>query len=201
MIKALANNVEDLIFDKDHMMIISPDEGGMSRGIYYSTVLQLELGMFYKQRDYSVVIDGRNPVIAHEFLGDNVKGKDVIVVDDMISSGGSMLEVGSKLKDLGAKRIFMCVGFGLFCNGLEHFDKAYEEGIFTRVFSTNLVYRTPELLEREWFVEVDLSKYVSYIVDTLNHDSSVSKLLNPVDRIERFLKACDYKSRCGLKNN
>lgn len=200
MIKALSNNVKDLRFDKDHMMIISPDEGGMSRGIYYSNVLKLELGMFYKQRDYSRIVDGRNPVIAHEFLGDNVKDKDVIVVDDMISSGGSMLEVGGKLKDLGAKRIFMCVGFGLFCNGLENFDKAYEEGIFTRVFSTNLVYRTPELLEREWFVEVDLSKYVSYIVDTLNHDSSVSKLLNPVDRIEKFLKACDYKSRCGNSN-
>ena len=196
MIKALANNVDDLHFNKEHMMIISPDEGGMSRGIYYSTVLGLELGMFYKQRDYSRIIDGRNPVIAHEFLGDNVKDKDVIVDDDMISSGGSMLEVGKKLKDLGAKRIFTCVGFGLFCNGLKKFDAAYEEGIITRVFSTNLIYRTPELLSREWFVDVDLSKYVSYILDTLNHDSSVSKLRNPVDRIERFLKKCNYRSNC-----
>lgn len=188
MIKALVNNVPDLKLDNDHMMVISPDEGGMGRCIYYSTVLGLDLGMFYKRRDYSRIVDGRNPIVAHEFLGSNVKGKDVMIVDDMISSGESMLEVASKLKELGAKRIFVFSSFGLFCNGLESFDKAYEQGLITRVFTTNLVYRTPELLQREWFCEVDMSKYVSYIIDTLNHDMSISGLLNPADRIEALLK-------------
>ena len=132
-------------------MIVSPDECGMGRGIYYATVLGVELGMFYKQRDYSRIVNGRNPILAHQFLGDNVKGKDVIVVDDMISSGESMIEVASKLKDLGAKRIFIFSCFGLFCNGLEPFDKAYKSGQIERVFTTNMIYRTPELLEREWF--------------------------------------------------
>ena len=188
MIKALVRTVDNLKIDKEHLMIVSPDEGGMSRSIYYSTVLGLELGMFYKRRDYSIVKDGRNPIVAHEFLGDNVEGKDVIVVDDMISSGESMLEVARKLKELHANRIFICVGFGLFCDGLKKFDNAYKEGIFNRVFTTNLIYRDPELLKRkEWYTEVDLSKYISLIVDTLNHDGSVSTLLNPVDRINNLL--------------
>jgi len=159
----------------------------MGRCIYYSTVLGVELGMFYKRRDYSVVVNGRNPIVAHEFLGDNVEGKDVIIVDDMISSGESMIEVGRKLKALKAKRIFVCTSFGLFCEGLESFDKAYADGMIDKVFTTNLIYRTPELLEREWYCEVDLSKYISYIIDTLNHDLSVSKLLNPADRIYKLL--------------
>lgn len=188
MIKALVNNVPDLKLDNDHMMVISPDEGGMSRCIYYSTVLGLELGMFYKRRDYSKVVNGRNPIVAHEFLGDNVKGKDVMIVDDMISSGESMLEVATKLKELGANRIFIFSSFGLFCEGLSSFDKAYENGLFTKVFTTNLVYRTPELLKREWFCEVDMSKYVSYIIDTINHDMSISNLLNPADRIDALLR-------------
>ena len=187
MIKALVKNVTDLKIDNDHLMIISPDEGGMSRCIYYSTVLGVDLGMFYKRRDYSVVIDGRNPIIAHEFLGDNVEGKDVIIVDDMISSGDSMIEVATKLKELKARRIFVCTCFGLFCNGLESFDKAYENGLISKVFTTNLIYRTPELKQREWYVEVDLSKYISYVIDTLNHDTSVSKLLDPKDRINKLL--------------
>ena len=187
MIKALVKNVTDLKIDNDHLMIISPDEGGMSRCIYYSTVLGVDLGMFYKRRDYSVVIDGRNPIIAHEFLGDNVEGKDVIIVDDMISSGDSMIEVATKLKELKARRIFICTCFGLFCNGLESFDKAYENGLISKVFTTNLIYRTPELKQREWYVEVDLSKYISYVIDTLNHDTSVSKLLDPKDRINKLL--------------
>lgn len=191
-IKALLNNVKDLKIDRDHMMIISPDEGGMGRCIYYATVLGLDLGMFYKRRDYSRVVGGRNPILAHEFLGDNVEGKDVIIVDDMISSGESMIEVAKKLKELKANRIFICTCFGLFCNGLEVFDKAYEEGLFSRVFTTNLVYRTPELLQREWYVEVDMSKYIAYIVDTLNHDMSVSKLLDPADRIYRLLEKKGY---------
>lgn len=188
MIKALVNHVPDLMLDNDHMMVISPDEGGMGRGIYYSTVLGLELGMFYKRRDYSRVVNGRNPIVAHEFLGDNVDGKDVMIVDDMISSGESMLEVATKLKELGAKRIFVFSSFGLFCEGLKSFDKAYADGIISKVFTTNLVYRTPELLKREWYCEVDMSKYVSYIIDTLNHDMSISNLLNPADRIDALLR-------------
>ncbi len=189
MIKAMVKNIPDINFDKDHLMVISPDEGGMGRCIYYSTVLGVELGMFYKRRDYSVIVNGRNPIVAHEFLGDNVEGKDVIIVDDMISSGESMIEVARKLKALKAKRIFVCTSFGLFCEGLDVFDKAYSEGMIDKVFTTNLIYRTPELLERDWYCEVDLSKYISYIIDTLNHDMSVSKLLNPADRIYKLLTA------------
>ena len=187
MIKALIKRVPDIQLDKDHLMMISPDEGGMTRCMYYSSMLSLDLGMFYKRRDYSVVVDGRNPIIAHEFLGDNVEGKDVVIVDDMISSGESMIEVATKLKELKARRIFVCTCFGLFCNGLEAFDKAYESGLINKVFTTNLIYRTPELKQREWYVEVDLSKYISYVIDTLNHDTSVSKLLDPKDRINNLL--------------
>lgn len=192
MIKALVNNVPDLKIDKDHLMVISPDEGGMGRCIYYSTVLGIELGMFYKRRDFTRVVNGRNPIVAHEFLGDDVEGKDVIIVDDMISSGDSMIEVAKKLKDLKANRIFICTCFGLFCEGLQTFDEAYEKGLFDRVFTTNLVYRTPELLKRDWYCEVEMSKYISYIIDTLNHDMSVSKLLNPSDRIYAFLEHKGY---------
>ncbi len=187
MIKAIVKNVPDINFDKNHLMVISPDEGGMGRCIYYSTVLGVDLGMFYKRRDYSVIVNGRNPIVAHQFLGDNVEGKDVIIVDDMISSGESMIEVAKKLKALNAKRIFVCTSFGLFCEGLETFDNAYAEGLIDKVFTTNLIYRTPELLSRDWYCEVDLSKYISYIVDTLNHDMSVSKLLNPADKIYKLL--------------
>ncbi|NLA77232.1 MAG: ribose-phosphate pyrophosphokinase, partial [Clostridiales bacterium] len=193
MIKALTKNVPDLHFDRDHLMVISPDEGGMSRCIYYSTVLGIELGMFYKRRDYSRVVNGRNPILKHEFLGDNVEGKDVIIVDDMISSGDSMVEVAKKLKELKANRIFICTCFGLFCNGLEEFDKAYESGTINGVFTTNLVYRMPELLKRKWYHEVDMSKYTAYIIDTLNHDMSVSKLLNPADRIQTLLAKYNAK--------
>ncbi len=193
MIKAMVKNIDDLSLDKDNLMVISPDEGGMSRCIYYSTVLGVELGMFYKRRDYSRIVDGRNPIIAHEFLGDNVAGKDVIIVDDMISSGESMIEVATKLKELKANRIYVFSAFGLFCNGLEGFDKAYEDGLIYRVFTTNLIYRTPELKERDWYVEVDLSKYISYMVDTLNHDTSIGELLDPADKINKLL------SEKGLK--
>ncbi len=188
MIKAMVRNIDDVNMDKDKLMIISPDEGGMSRCIYYATILGVELGMFYKRRDYSKIVDGRNPIIAHEFLGDNVEGKDVIIVDDMISSGESMIEVATKLKQLKANRIYIFSAFGLFCNGLESFDKAYADGTIYRVFTTNLIYRRPELLERDWYVEVDLSKYISYMVDTLNHDTSIGDLLNPADKINKLLK-------------
>ena len=195
MIKALTNNADNLSFDKKNLMVISPDEGGMSRCIYYSTVLGVELGMFYKRRDYSRIENGRNPILAHEFLGDNVEGKDVIIVDDMISSGDSMLEVAKKLKDLKANRIFICTTFGLFCEGYKIFDDAYKEGLFDKVFTTNLVYRAPQLLEKEWYVEVDMSKYMSYIIDTLNHDMSLSNLLDPADRIEALLIKKGYREK------
>ncbi len=187
MIKAAVNNVDNLKINKDNIMIISPDEGGMSRCIYYSTVLGVELGMFYKRRDFSRIVDGRNPIIAHEFLGDNVEGKDVIIVDDMISSGESMIEVATKLKELKAARIYIFSAFGLFCNGFDAFDKAFQEGIIDRVFTTNLIYGTPELLSKEWYVRVDMSKYLSYIIDTLNHDTSISDLLDPAEKINTLL--------------
>lgn len=194
MIKALVNNVPDLKIDKEHLMIISPDEGAMSRSIYYSTVLGVDLGMFYKRRNYAVVEKGRSPIVAHEFLGDNVKGKDCVVVDDMISSGESTLEVASKLMEMQANRVFICVGFGLFCNGLEKYDAAYQSGLISKVFTTNLIYRSPELLSREWYCEVDLAKYIALIVDTLNHEDSVSCLLDPVDRINKFLTSRGFKA-------
>ena len=187
MIKAAVNNVDNLKINKDNIMIISPDEGGMSRCIYYSTVLGVELGMFYKRRDFSRIVDGRNPSIAHEFLGDNVEGKDVIIVDDMISSGESMIEVATKLKELKAARIYIFSAFGLFCNGFDAFDKAFQEGIIDRVFTTNLIYGTPELLSKDWYIRVDMSKYLSYIIDTLNHDTSISDLLDPAEKINTLL--------------
>lgn len=188
LVKAMIKNVPDLVIDKDHLMCISPDEGGMGRCIYLSSVLGIELGMFYKRRDYSVIVNGRNPIIAHEFLGDNVDGKDVLIVDDMISSGESMIEVATKLKALGAKRIFVFVSFALFCNGLEEFDKAYANGTIDKVFSTNLIYRTPELLSREWYAPILMQKYCAYLIDTLNHDMSVSALLDPQTKIKSYIE-------------
>ena len=187
MIKSLVNSVEDLHVDKDHLMVISPDEGALHRCIYFASHLGVNLGMFYKRRDYTRVVNGRNPIVEHQYLGDSVEGKDIIIVDDMISSGESMLEVCSKLKGLKAGRIFVCTTFGLFCNGLEVFDEAYKNGTFYRVFTTNGVYQTPELLSRDWYESVDLSKYTAYFLDTLNHDMSVSSLLDCSDKIEKIL--------------
>ena len=192
-LKAMVRNIPDLKLDKDHLMIISPDEGGMSRCMYFSSVLGVDLGMFYKKRDYSVIVNGKNPIVAHEFLGDSVEGKDLIIVDDMISSGESVLDIASQLKARGANRIFICTTFGLFCEGLEKFDAAYEKGNISRVFTTNLIYRSPELLKREWYCQVDMSKYIAYIIDYLNHDQSISPLLDPVERINRLLE----KARAG----
>lgn len=188
MIKALVNNVDDLSIDPDHLMVISPDEGAMHRCIYFATQLGVNLGMFYKRRDYTRVVNGRNPIVAHQYLGDSVEGKDIIIVDDMISSGESMLEVARKLKELKAGRIFVCTAFGLFCNGLEIFDKAHEEGIFEKVFTTNGIYQSDELLSRDWYVSVELSKYLAYFLDTINHDLSVSSLLDNSDKIDKLLK-------------
>lgn len=187
MIKALVNNVSDLHIDPDHLMVISPDEGAMHRCIYFATQLGVNLGMFYKRRDYTRVVNGRNPIVAHQYLGDSVEGKDIIIVDDMISSGESMLEVAKKLKELKANRIFVCTTFGLFASGLDVFDKAHEEGVFEKVFTTNGVYQTPELLSRDWYQSVELSKYLAYFLDTINHDLSVSSLLDCSQKINNIL--------------
>jgi len=186
-IKGLLNNVPDLEIDSNHMMAISPDEGGMGRAIYIANVLGLDMGMFYKRRDYTKIVNGRNPIVAHEFLGSDVEGKDMIVIDDMISSGESVLEVAQALKERKARRIFVCATFGLFTNGLEQFDKAYEAGLIDKVLTTNLIYQTPELLQRPYYINCDMSKYIAYIIDTLNHDTSISDLLSPNERIQNLL--------------
>ena len=187
MIKALHNTVEDFSFDSDEAIIISPDEGGLNRAMYYSSVLGLDLGMFYKRRDYSTVINGRNPIIAHEYLGNDVSGKDVIIIDDMISSGDSILDICERMKGAGARRVFAFITFGLFANGFDKFDQAYEAGMFNKIFTTNLIY-VPEALEkREWHTTVDMSKFIALIIDTLNYDNSISKLLNPVEKINLLL--------------
>lgn len=188
MIKSFVRTEPDVKIDRNHMMIISPDEGGMSRCMYYSSVMELSLGMFYKRRDYTVIVNGKNPVVSHEFLGENIEGKDVIVVDDMIASGDSMIDVAKKLKERNAKNVYVFSSFGLFTEGLEKFDKAFEEGIIKRVFTTNLIYRKPELQNKEWHTEVDMSKYIAHIVDTLNYDRSLSELLDPVQKIKSILQ-------------
>lgn len=188
MIKAIVRDVPDINLDREHTMIISPDEGAMGRCIYFSSVLSLDMGVFYKRRNYSVIENGRNPIVAHEFLGNDIGGKDVIVVDDMISSGESMFDIAVKLKELGAKRVFVFSTFGLFVEGLEKFDEFHKKGIIERVFTTNLIYNPPELLKKEWYSNVNMSKYIAYLVDNLNYDNSISSLLNPVDRINNFLK-------------
>lgn len=186
-IKALLSHVKDIQVDSQHLMVISPDEGGMSRAVYIANVLGVDMGMFYKRRDYTQVVHGRNPIVAHEFLGSNVEGKDVIVIDDMISSGESIIDVAKQLKARKAKRIFLYSTFGLFTNGMNKFDKAYDEGIFDRVLTTNLVYQSPDLLSRPYYITCDMSKYIALIIDTLNHDASISDLLDPYERIHNFL--------------
>ena len=186
-VKGLLRHVDGLNLDAKHMMVISPDEGGMKRAVYIANVLGLDMGMFYKRRDYTTVVDGHNPIIAHEFLGSSVEGKDMIIVDDMISSGESMLEVADGLKKRGANRVFCFSTFGLFTNGLSAFDEAYKKGLIDRVLTTNLIYQTPELLERPWYISCSMSKYIAYIIDTLNHDSSISDLLDPSARIQSIV--------------
>ncbi len=186
-IKSLFNNVPDLQVDSDHMMIISPDEGAMGRAVYYSNVLGLDMGMFYKRRDYSRVVNGRNPIVAHEFLGSSVEGKDVFIVDDMISSGESMLDVAKELKKRKAKRVFVAATFGLFTNGLKQFDEYYEQGLISKVLTTNVIYQTPDLLSRPYYINVDLSKYIALMIDKLNYDHSISELLDPNAKIQNAL--------------
>ncbi len=187
MIKALVKKEKDINILDGNTMIISPDEGGLTRCMYYSSVLGLDLGMFYKRRDYTTVVNGRNPIVAHEYLGNSVEGKNVIVVDDMIASGDSVFDICYQLKAKNAAKIFVFSTFGLFTAGLDKFDQCYKDGLFDRIYTTNLVYRTPELLSREWYGEVNMCKYVAYIVDTLNRDASTSDLLNPVGRIHSLM--------------
>ena len=184
-IKALLNKEQGLHIDNEHFMIISPDEGSMSRAIYLANILGVDMGMYYKRLDYSVVKNGRHPIAAYEFLGPKLEGKDMILVDDMISSGDTVLEIASLLKQRGAGRIYICATFGLFTDGLEKFDKAHKNGVFDKLLTTNLVYQSPELLAKDYYIDCDMSKYIALIIDTLNHDLSVSHLLNPVDRIKR----------------
>ncbi|MCI8327479.1 MAG: ribose-phosphate pyrophosphokinase [Lachnospiraceae bacterium] len=187
-IKGICKNVKDLLIDSDHMMIVSPDEGGTNRAVYLANILGLDMGMFYKRRDYSKIVNGRNPIVAHEFLGSSVEGKDIIIIDDMISSGESVIDVAVELKKRKANRIFIVVTFGLFTNGLEKFDQAFNDGIIYRILTTNLTYQTPELLSKPYYINCDMSKYIAYIIDTLNHDTTISDLLNPSDRIHHLLK-------------
>lgn len=187
MIKGLIHAIPDIKLNKDNYMIVSPDEGGMSRCIYYSSVLGLDLGMFYKRRDYATIVNGRNPIVSHDFLGGNIEGKNIIIVDDMISSGDSLIDVSKKLKERGAKNIYAFITFGLFVNGFEMFDEAYEKGYITKIFTTNLIYRTKELLQKPWYYEVDMSKYIALIINTLNFDKTIGELLDPVNRINKIL--------------
>ena len=194
-VKGLLDRYDDLIIDSDHMMAISPDEGATERAVYLANVLNLDMGMFYKRRDYTRVVNGRNPIVAHEFLGSSVEGKDVIILDDMISSGDSILDVAKQLKRRNAKRIFAAATFGLFTNGLDKFDEAYESGLIDGVLTTNLIYQTPELLSRPYYINCDMSKYVALMIDTLNHDGSISDILDPSERIQVCVE--EYKKAHG----
>lgn len=198
-IKGLLRSVDDLKVDKDHMLIISPDEGGMKRAVYYANVLGLDMGMFYKRRDYSTFVNGVNPVLDHVFLGSSVEGKDMVVIDDMLSSGDSILEVAGALKKKNARRVFICETFGLFTDGIEKFDKAYAEGKFDKIITTNLIYQKPELKERPWYVCCGMSKYLAYIIDTLNHDSSISDLLDPREKILNIVDRYNKAQAAGKK--
>jgi ribose-phosphate pyrophosphokinase len=188
-IKGLLLHVRGLRIDPDHLMVISPDEGGMRRAIYIANVLGIDMGMFYKRRDYRKIVNGRNPIISHEFLGSDVSGKDMIIIDDMISSGDSILDIAREMKQRGANRVLCAVTFGLFTEGIDKFNQAYEEGVITKVFATNLIYRRPELLQAPWFADVNLCKFVALLIDAINHDASLSNLINPTEKIKKLLKA------------
>ena len=198
-LKHLLKNEPDLQIDSDHMMVISPDEGGTSRAIYFANMLGLDMGMFYKRRDYTKIVNGRNPIVAHEFLGSSVEGKDVLIIDDMISSGESMLDVAKELKRRKARKVFICATFGLFTGGLAKFDQYYQDGLIDRILTTNLVYQTPDLLSRPYYINLDMSKYIALIIDNLNHDASLSDLLTPTKRINKLLS--QYKEQQAAKNS
>ena len=186
--RALLDNVSDLIVDKDHIIVISPDEGALDRTTCFANVLGVNIGMFYKRRDYSTIINGKNPIVAHEFLGDNIEGKDIVIIDDMISSGGSMLDTARQLKEMGARRVFICTTFGLFTDGMSAFDDAYEKGWFDKVITTNLTYQIPELLSRPYYIEADMSKFMASIIDFMNHDVSLTNVLTPTEKIRTILE-------------
>lgn len=198
-LKALLLSTHDLELTKEHLMVISPDEGAMNRAIYFANILGVDVGMFYKRRDYSTVVNGRNPIVAHEFLGDSVEGKDVIIIDDMIASGESMIDVAKQLKSRKAKRVFCVCTFGLFTNGLDVFDKAKEDGIIEKVITTNLTYQSPELLSRDWYICADMSKYIALLIDHLNHDASISDILDPTDRIQDRIN--EYREKHTIREN
>ena len=193
MIKGLLNSVDDIQLDSNHLMVISPDEGATGRAIYLASVLGVDMGMFYKRRDYTKIVNGKNPIVAHEFLGSDLNGKDAIIIDDMIASGDSMLDVAKQLKSRGAGRIFVFSTFGLFTSGLARFDEAFEQGLISKICTTNTVYQAPELLARDWYVSCDMSKYIALLIDTLNHDGSISNLLEPYERINAFV--AKYKEK------
>lgn len=186
--RALLHSEKDLILDKEHIIVISPDEGALDRAIYFSSVIGADTGMFYKRRDYSTVVNGKNPIVAHEFLGNNIEGKDIIIIDDMISSGDSMIDTSRQLKAMKAKRVFICTTFGLFTNGLDAFDKAYADGVFDKVITTNLSYRPPELLTKPYYMEADMSKFLASIIDFMNHDLSMEIVSTPTERIQRIIE-------------
>lgn len=196
-IKALLHAEEDLLVDKEHLIVISPDEGALDRAIYFASVLGVDTGMFYKRRDYSTIVNGKNPIVAHEFLGDNIDGKDIIIIDDMISSGGSMLDTAKQLKQMNARRVFICCTFGLFTDGLAAFDKAYEHGDFDKVITTNLTYLPPEISNRPYFVEADMSKFVASLIDFMNHDASLSNVMATTDKIHSIVDAYNKRIHIG----
>ena len=192
--RTLLSNENDLIIDKNHTVVISPDEGALDRAIYFATVLGVDTGMFYKRRDYTKIINGKNPIVAHEFLGDNIDGKDVIIMDDMISSGDSMIDTARQLKAMNAKRVFICCTFGLFTNGLEAFDKAYEKCYFDKIITTNLTYTPPEVLQRPYYLQADMSKFIASIIDFMNHDSSLMNALTPTEKIHKILSVYNERN-------
>jgi len=187
-LKTLLKTTKDLKVDKDHLVVISPDEGALDRAVYFSSVLGVDAGAFYKRRDYSKIVDGTNPIVAHEFLGSDIEGKDVIVIDDIIASGSSMIDTAKQLKDMRARRVFICVTFGLFTNGFEKFDKAYEKGIFDKIITTNVVYQPPELFDKKYYAQADMTEYLAAIIDFVNHDSSLSNVTVPTDKIHSYLE-------------
>lgn len=192
-IRALLNAEDDLIVDKDHLLVISPDEGALDRAIYFATVLGVDTGMFYKRRDYSTIVNGKNPIVAHEFLGDNIEGKDIIIMDDMISSGGSMLDTAKQLKEMKARRVYICTTFGLFTDGFAAFDEAYAKGHFDKVITTNLNYLPPEIYTKPYFIEADMSKFITSLIDFMNHDVSLSNVIETTEKIHNFLN--EYSER------
>lgn len=187
-LRALLHSQKDLQLDKDHIIVISPDEGALDRAIYFSTVIGADTGMFYKRRDYSTIVNGKNPIVAHEFLGNDIEGKDIIIIDDMISSGESMIDTARQLKSMNAKHVFICTTFGLFTNGFDAFDKAFADGVFDKVITTNLCYRPPELLTKPYYLEADMSKFLASIIDFLNHDLSIEPVTTPTEKIRHLIK-------------